>query len=149
MREPYQKKADEYEALRVWSDSIVDAVVWLENEIEAYANEALKMNPPLETRNHKSLSMEEMKKHARGLDEITYNLQESQDFFDASVDGRLDQFHQIEKCMVMAQLAALKKWPEDSPRRAFVEEELQKDLEFVESNMKEDDDQKKHKQRMR
>lgn len=90
-----------------------------------------------------------MKRHAKGLDEITYNLQESQDFFDASVDGRLTQFHQIEKCMIMAQLAALKRWPEESARRQFVEEELAKDMEFVESNMHEDDDKKRHKHRMR
>jgi hypothetical protein len=110
--------------LKAWSDSIVEAVQWLENEIEEYCNAELKISPPLEARNHKQLSPEEVKKHAKGLDEITYNLQESQDFFDASVDGRLNQFHQIEKCMIMAQLGALKRWPADSARRQYVEDEL-------------------------
>ena len=61
VREPYQKKADEYASLRAWSDSIVEAVQWLENEIEEYCNAELKITPPLEARNHKQLSMEEVR----------------------------------------------------------------------------------------
>lgn len=61
VREPYQKKADEYASLRAWSDSIVEAVQWLENEIEEYCNAELKITPPLEARNHKQLSLEEVR----------------------------------------------------------------------------------------
>jgi hypothetical protein len=39
-----------------------------------------------------------------GLEEVTYNLQESQDFFDASLDGRLHKYHEIEKNLIEAQL---------------------------------------------
>jgi hypothetical protein len=141
-----------------------------------------------------------------GLEEITYNLQESQvhlslslclssflplplssvlsalrnlqDFFEASLDGRLRRFHQIEKCMIKGMLQAIRKYPEDNPRRKVghlsvylslsrvhvctrrrrsdltirvqhVEEELKKDLEYVEENMKEDPKRIQHKERMR
>jgi hypothetical protein len=50
--------------------------------------------------------VDEYRAYAKALDEITYNLQESQDFFDASLDGRLKNYHQLEKCMIEAQLQA-------------------------------------------
>jgi hypothetical protein len=62
----------------------------------------------------------QIEQHAKGLDEITFNLQESQDFFEASLDGRLKRFHQIEKCMLEAQLQAIRKFPADNDRRKYV-----------------------------
>lgn len=83
------------------------------------------------------------------MDEITYNLQESQDFFNASVDGRLKMFHQLEKCMIEAQLEVVRKYPSDNLRRQHVEQELQKDLEYVSDNMKENPQVMKHREKMR
>jgi hypothetical protein len=50
------------------------------------------------------ITVDEYRAYSKALDEITYNLQESQDFFDASLDGRLKNYHQLEKCMIEAQL---------------------------------------------
>lgn len=51
--------------------------------------------------------------------------------------------------MIQAQLEILKKYPEDSPRRIAVEEELKKDMDYVEENMKESPDVTRHRERMR
>lgn len=51
--------------------------------------------------------------------------------------------------MIEAQLEVLKKYPEDSPRRIAVEEELLKDLEYVKGNMKDDPEVTRHRERMR
>jgi len=91
--------------------------------------------------------VEEYLKYRRGLDEVTYNLQESQDFFEASIDGRLQKYHQIEKCMIEAQLHVVQAYPETNLRRQYVESELMKDLEFVKSNM--EDNPKVHRHRLR
>ena len=72
-----------------------------------------------------------------GLDEVVYNLRESQDFFAASLDGRLTRYHNIEKEIIETQLEAIRKFPEDNPRRMYIENELLKDLEYVGSNMEE------------
>jgi hypothetical protein len=95
------------------------------------------------------LTVDEYRIFKRGLDEITFNLQESMDFFNASLDGRLQRFHQLEKCMIEAQLQAIRKYPEDNARRQHVEAELVKDLEYVKDNMKEDPQVVKHRERMR
>lgn len=80
---------------------IVETVEWLEGNLKHYANQKLGMTfdvVPIR------VSVEQYKKYKRGLEEITYNLQESQDFFDASLDGRLRTFHEIEAAMIEAQL---------------------------------------------
>lgn len=51
--------------------------------------------------------------------------------------------------MIEAQLEMLKKFPEDSPRRIAIEEELQKDLDYVMDNMKENPEVTRHRERMR
>jgi hypothetical protein len=43
----------------------------------------------------------------------------------------------------------LRKYPEDNPRRKHVEEDLKKDLEYVEENMKENPVVIKHREKMR
>jgi hypothetical protein len=95
------------------------------------------------------LTVDEYKFYSKCLDEITYNLQESQDFFNASVDGRLKMFHQLEKCMIEAQLEVIRKYPADNMRRKHVETELLKDLEYVSDNMKENPQVLKHREKMR
>jgi len=135
-REEFLEKKKEFERLYQWSQGIVKTVQWLETNLEDYANQVLKMEPKLKI-NELDLTTELFVAYIRGLNEITFNLQESQDFFNASLDGRLRMFHQLEKCMVEAQLEAIRKYPEDSPRRQFIESELVKDLEYVSSNMQE------------
>jgi hypothetical protein len=95
------------------------------------------------------LTLEEYKTFRRGLDEITFNLQESQDFFEASLDGRLKQYQQLEKCMIEAQLQVLAKYPESSQRRQVVETELKKDLQYITEHMQEDPKVTRHRQHMR
>lgn len=108
------------------------------------------------------LTNEQYKVYSKGLDEITYNLQESQDFFQASVDGRLKKYHQIEKDIIQVflknriiyiyyyqvQLDILKKYPEDSPRRIYIENELLQDLEYVNQNMIETPEVMKRREKM-
>jgi len=65
------------------------------------------------------------------------------------VDGRLKMFHQLEKCMIEAQLEVIRKYPVDNMRRNHVEAELQKDLEYVSENMKENPQVMKHREKMR
>lgn len=82
----------------------------------------------------------------QGLEEVHLNLSESQDFFQASLDGRLRKYHQIEKVLIAkkctliyaffqdiieAQLKALEEFPPVNPRKQQWDEELQKDLDFV------------------
>ena len=55
------------------------------------------------------------------MDEIVYNLEESQDFFAASLDGRLNKYHNIEKEIILSQLTAIRQFPEDNPRRVYIE----------------------------
>jgi len=117
---------------------------WLEKNLKHYANQEL--NTTFETEAI-TVTVEEYLKYRRGLDEVTYNLQESQDFFDASLDGRLQKYHQLEKCMIEAQLMVVRAYPEQNPRRQYIEGELTKDLEFVKSNM--EDNPKVHKHRLR
>lgn len=50
------------------------------------------------------LSEQEIKEYSVGLDEITYNLHESQDFFQASLDGRLKKYHNVEKSVSIYQI---------------------------------------------
>lgn len=79
----------------------METVEWLEGNLKHYANQKLGMTfdvPPMR------ISTVQYKKYKRGLEEITYNLQESQDFFDASLDGRLHTYHRIERDMIQAQI---------------------------------------------
>ena len=86
-RERVAPQIQHWKELYEWSLKIVDTVNWLGKQLEEYSNHAfntnLKVNPEAS-----QLSVELFRIYKRGLDEITYNLQESQDFFDASLDGR-------------------------------------------------------------
>jgi len=143
------KKIEEFTKLHEWSLNIVAAVRWLAGNIEDYCNETFKVNPNFTIIKHIDISKEQLEIYKKGLDEITYNLQESQDFFEASLDGRLNRFHQLEKCMIEGMFQVLKKYPENNSRRQFVEGELQKDLEYVTENMQDNPKRHQHKERMK
>lgn len=51
--------------------------------------------------------------------------------------------------MIEAQLQAIRKYPETNLRRQHIESELQKDLDYVSTNMKEDPKVTLHRERMR
>merc|ERR1711991_27480 len=103
---------------------------------EYYCNEVMKPSPNLALKPRPELTEEKKEKLKNGLKEITYNLQESQDFFEASLDGRLHKFHTIEKECIEAQLKVVKSYPEHSERRKVLEKELEMDLQYVMENMK-------------
>lgn len=140
-------KQKEYQELYLWSEDIVRVCEWLELNLDTYCSKTLglplkNVTPPPE------LTEEQKKKYGKGLDEIHHNLEESQDFFLASIDGRLNKFHQIEEKMIEAQLRVIQKYPEDSPRRKVVQNELEQELEFVRSNMVETPDGMKRREKM-
>jgi len=95
-----------------------------------------------------ALQPEEIEQFTTGLDEITYNLAESQDFFQASIDGRLNKYHNVEKKLIEDQLVSIRKFPEDNARRQYIEGELLKDLEYVQNNMIETPESVNRKQKM-
>jgi hypothetical protein len=141
----YEAQAENFSQLHSWGQNIVESVEWLEGNLKHYANQKLGMTFDIEPI---KISTEEYKKYKRGLEEITYNLQESQDFFEASLDGRLRQYHEIEKKMIEAQIAALQKYPPVSERRKHVEAELEKDLEYVSTNMIDNPQVQSHREKM-
>jgi len=51
--------------------------------------------------------------------------------------------------MIEGMIQVLKKYPESNSRRQFIEGELQKDLEYVTENMKENPKRHQHKERMK
>eukprot|EP01120_Amphizonella_sp_Union-15-10_P007410 TRINITY_DN2497_c0_g1_i2.p1 TRINITY_DN2497_c0_g1~~TRINITY_DN2497_c0_g1_i2.p1 ORF type:complete len:357 (+),score=78.23 TRINITY_DN2497_c0_g1_i2:155-1072(+) len=142
------EEKQKFERLHLWSKGIVEAVTWLETNLEEYCNKQYGSTltvPPVII----AVTPDQYRAYKKGLDEITYNLQESQDFFDASMDGRLQRFHQLEKCMIEAQLKALSNYPSDNLRRQAVEKELLKDLEYVKENMNVNPKVEKHREQMR
>ncbi|EGC33301.1 hypothetical protein DICPUDRAFT_36934 [Dictyostelium purpureum] len=138
LKKKFTTKADEYRKLHIWSNGIVKVTKWLEAGLDDYCVNHLKMDLGFQVQPKPELGKEEYKSYKEGLDEITYNLQESQDFFCASLDGRLRQYHQMEKDIIVSQIESIKKFPEDSPRRAHILSELEADLEYVSKNMTED-----------
>lgn len=149
----FQEKLAELKGLWEWSQVIVKVCEWLETCMEQYAREELHLELPQKSDASGSaglteLSDEQCLEYGKGLDEITYNLQESQDFFRASIDGRLHQYHSYEREIILAQLEAIRKFPEDSERRQYIESELVQDLEYVENNMKDDPATMKRREKM-
>jgi len=136
-RDKFKTKVAELRGLHVWSLGIVDATRWLALGLDDYCVNHLKMDIPVKPVPLEKPSAELYRKYKKGLDEITENLQESQDFFQASLDGRLRKYHQIEKDIIEAQIKVLADFPPVNPRQQHVAEELQKDLDFVNENMKE------------
>mmetsp|Transcript_20149 Transcript_20149/g.29959 ORF Transcript_20149/g.29959 Transcript_20149/m.29959 type:complete len:318 (+) Transcript_20149:48-1001(+) len=149
-RQFYESKIEEFKGLYEWSTVIVQVCQWLEQCMEDYVVNELKLSLPKNAQPAKPppLTDEQCAQYGKGLDEITYNLQESQDFFRASIDGRLTKYHNIEREIIQAQLDTIRKHPADSARRQAIEQELIEDLEFVESNMKDDDATKRRRQKM-
>jgi len=135
-KEKYLVKQKEFFDLYEWSKGIVTVCEWLEMSIDDYCK---KMELPERIKKHiktpPELKPEQISTFSTGLDEITHNLAESQDFFQASIDGRLIKYHGIEKKLIEDQLEAVRRFSEDAPRRQYIEAELLKDLEYVESNM--------------
>jgi hypothetical protein len=86
-RERVAPQIQQWKELYEWSLKIVETVNWLGKQLEEYSNEAFKTTFTVDPEASK-LSVDLFRIYKRGLDEITYNLQESQDFFDASLDGR-------------------------------------------------------------
>lgn len=121
---------------------------WLELNLEDYCINHLKLNLNKEVKPVPPLSEEKAKQYSRGLAEITYNLAESQDFFQASIDGRLLKYHNIEKEIIEAQLEVMNNYSENNPRRVYIESELLKDLEYVQGNMQVDAEALKRRQKM-
>jgi len=150
-KEAYEAKLKEFQQLYEWSKTIVKVCEWLESTLDDYCSKNLPDFPArLKERLHPApeLTPDQAQHYFKGLDEITYNLQESQDFFQASVDGRLKKYHHIEAQLIEAQLAALSAFPADSPRRLYIEEELRKDLEYVSGNMEENPESVRRRQKM-
>lgn len=149
-KEQLHSKQKEFQDLYEWSKTIVKVCEWLEASMDDYCSKHLDLPPRLKANIKKpdDLTPEQAQSYFKGLDEITYNLQESQDFFAASVDGRLHKYHTIEKEIIEAQLELLKNYPEDNPRRIYVESELNTDREYVEGNMQENPEGMKRRQKM-
>lgn len=139
-KQGFEEKQKEFFELSEWSKGIVQVCEWLETSLDHYCLEKLPELPDKIKETMKPIepiTQEQAKLFAKGLDEVVYNLRESQDFFAASLDGRLNKYHNIEKEIIEEQLKAIRTFPEDNPRRLFVEAELEKDLEYVNSNMQE------------
>eukprot|EP01127_Copromyxa_protea_P005294 TRINITY_DN15243_c0_g1_i1.p1 TRINITY_DN15243_c0_g1~~TRINITY_DN15243_c0_g1_i1.p1 ORF type:complete len:381 (-),score=143.80 TRINITY_DN15243_c0_g1_i1:30-1073(-) len=145
VRAKYQKQADGFHDLHEWGLKIVDTMNWLEGNLKHYANQKLATDFPLEDIR---LTPELYKIYKAGLAEVTYNLQESQDFFEASLDGRLHLYHEIERDMIKAQLEVLKAYPEGGDRVNHFVPELEADLAFVLGNMEDNPKVRKHRERM-
>jgi hypothetical protein len=150
-REGFLKKKQEFFDLYEWSKSIVEVCEWLELNMDDYCKDHMTDLPPSMFKDLKpvpELTEEQKKVYRKGLAEITYNLDESQDFFQASIDGRLTKYHSIEKQMIEAQLKVIQRYPEDNARREHIEAELLKDLEYVKSHMEENPEVRKRREKM-
>lgn len=147
-KEGFLEKQKNFLELSEWSKTIVKVCEWLELNMDDYCVNTLKLPLTIKVKPVPKLSEEESKTYSKGLSEITYNLNESQDFFQASLDGRLNKYHNIEKQIIEAQIEALQKYPEDNARRIFVEAELRKDLEYVLSNSQENPQSTKRREKM-
>ncbi|EFA76719.1 hypothetical protein PPL_09470 [Heterostelium album PN500] len=138
MKTKFAAKSKEYRDLYVWSNGIVDVTKWLEAGLDDYCVNHLKMDLKITVVPPEQLTREQYTYYKSGLDEITYNLQESQDFFSASLDGRLRQYHNIEKDLIEAQIEVMSKFNTELPRQQHVISELEADLDYVKKNMVED-----------
>jgi len=60
----------------------------------------------------------------------------------------LKKYHNIEKEIIESQIAVLKEFSSDNPRRQYIDGELTKDLEYVQSNMVDTPESMKRKEKM-
>jgi hypothetical protein len=137
LQKDFSEKVTNFKNLYHWSMGIVDVTNWLAAGLDDYCVNFLKMDLDIVPKPLVRPTKETFEKYKQGLEEVHLNLDESQDFFQASLDGRLRKYHQIEKEIIEAQIKAMADFPPINPRKAHWDEELQKDLEFVEENMKE------------
>jgi hypothetical protein len=147
-RELFTTKQTEYRELTEWSKGIVQVCEWLELNLDEYCSKTLDYPKLKDCKPAPKLDKEIALRYTTGLDEIYHNLEESQDFFEASIDGRLQKYHTLEKNMIEAQLEVIRKYPETNARRQHVEAELLQDLEFVKGNMVETPDALKRREKM-
>eukprot|EP01110_Echinostelium_bisporum_P005752 TRINITY_DN23_c0_g1_i1.p1 TRINITY_DN23_c0_g1~~TRINITY_DN23_c0_g1_i1.p1 ORF type:complete len:237 (-),score=86.57 TRINITY_DN23_c0_g1_i1:8-718(-) len=134
LQKQFSSKLTEFQNLHTWSLGIVDVTKWLALGLDDYCVNHLKMELDITPKPLPKPTAETWAKYKEGLDEIHLNLHESQDFFQASLDGRLRKYHTIEKEIVEAQQKAIAEFPSMIPRKAHWEEELQKDLDYVTDN---------------
>lgn len=137
LKESFSGKVEEFKALFHWSLGIVDVTRWLAAGLDDYCVNFLKMDLDIVPKPLERPTKETFNKYKQGLEEVHTNLHESQDFFQASLDGRLRKYHEIEKAIIEAQLKALEEFPPMNPRKTHWDEELQKDLDYVVENMQE------------
>jgi hypothetical protein len=134
-KETFLNKAKEFKELHQWSLGVSECVRWLESNMDEYCSVTLGMD--LKYTPAASLTKEQYIKYKTGLDEITTNLQESQDFFQATLDGRIKKYQEQEKAMIEAQLKVLEEFPPMNARRNHWETELNADMEHLQVNMEE------------
>jgi len=147
-RAQFVDKQNEYKGIYEWSQGIVRVCEWLELNLDDYCSKTLDYPKLKDVLPAPELTAEEAVKYAEGLDEIYHNLEDSQDFFSASLDGRLNKYHTLEKQIVEAQLAVVRKYSEESERRKIIEAELMQDLSFVEDNLSGDTSDMKRREKM-
>ncbi len=133
-----ESKKKEFFELHQWSGVINQVCRWLEDNLDAYALDVIpELKGKIVARPVQELTPDQVRQYSKGLDEISHNLVESQDFFQAGLDGRLKVYHRIEKEIVEHQMDALRAAAPESMRTAMLLLELQQDLDYVNSN---DDD---------
>jgi len=149
-----QETEKHYYELHIWSQEIVRICQWLEQHLDYYAYKTIpdlpvdKIFKGVVPQAPPELSEEEKFKYSKGLDEICHNLNESKDFFEASVDGRLNRYQEIEREIILCQLESLANSPaENNPRREYIESELRADLEHVETQLKDSERPETQKRR--
>jgi len=147
-RGKFVAKQQEYKEIYEWSTGIVNVCEWLEINLDDYCSKTLDYPKLKDVVPPPELTQEQATKYSEGLDEIYHNLEESQDFFSASLDGRLNKFHNLEKQIVESQLAVVRKFPEESERRKHIEQELLADLAFVEDNLNGDTSDIRRREKM-
>lgn len=142
-----QEQQKEYKDLYEWSQQINKVQEWLEANLEEYCVTHLELKSKEELKKPAVLTMEEKIIFSKGLDEIMNNLNESHDFFQASVDGRLLEFQYMELEIIKNQLEILKKYPEDSQRREYFQSIFEKDLQYTTSRIQSGEDKTEEKRR--
>jgi len=147
-RAQFVTKQKEYKELSEWSQGIVRVCEWLELNLDDYCSKTLDYPKLKDAKKPPTLDKQTALTYSTGLDEIYHNLKESQDFFEASVDGRLKKYHTTEREMIEAQLKVVRTYPESSERRKHIEAELMQDLEFVQGNMADTPDAARRREKM-
>lgn len=148
LQSEFSTKLTEFKSLYHWSLGIVDVTKWLAAGLDDYCVNFLKMELDIVPVPLERPAKDTFDKYKQGLEEVHTNLSESQDFFQASLDGRLKKYHTMEKEIIEAQIKALEEFPPMNPRKAHWEEELKKDLEFVIENMTENPSANQKRERM-